>query len=100
MKHVCSRLHAHASKIVVVATATLMAACPLRAGTTVCPAPSRNEDVCSQRLRNLCSERLDGDGSLIRESIVDHWPNNAPLIASDRITTLSIAMKTELRPKW
>ena len=35
MKHVCSRLHAHASTIIVVATVALMAACPLRAGTTV-----------------------------------------------------------------
>ena len=35
MKHVCSRLHAHASKIVLVATAALMAARALRAGTTV-----------------------------------------------------------------
>jgi hypothetical protein len=35
MKHVCSRLHAHASTIIVVATAALMAACPLGAGTTV-----------------------------------------------------------------
>ena len=41
------------------------------------PARSRNEDVCSERLKNLCSERLDEDGSLIRKSIVDNWPHNA-----------------------
>jgi integrase len=41
------------------------------------PAPSRNEDVCSERLKNLCSERLDEEGSLIRKAIVDSWPHNA-----------------------
>ena len=41
------------------------------------PVPSRNEDVCSERLKNLCSERLDQDGSLIRKAIVDNWPHNA-----------------------
>jgi integrase len=41
------------------------------------PAPSRNEDVCSERLKNLYSQRLKEDGSLIRESIVDNWPHNA-----------------------
>ena len=41
------------------------------------PAASRNEDVCSERLKNLCSERLDEDGSLIRKAIVDDWPHNA-----------------------
>jgi integrase len=41
------------------------------------PAPSRNEDVCSERLKNLCSERLDEEGSLIRKAIVDIWPHNA-----------------------
>ena len=41
------------------------------------PAPSRNEDVCSERLRNLCSERLHEDRSLIRKAIVDNWPHNA-----------------------
>jgi integrase len=41
------------------------------------PAPSRNEDVCSERLKNLCSERLDEDGSLIRKAIVNDWPHNA-----------------------
>ncbi len=41
------------------------------------PAPSRNEDFCSERLKNLCSERLDEGGSLIRKAIVDNWPRNA-----------------------
>ena len=41
------------------------------------PAPSRNEDVCSERLKNLCSERLDKGGSLIRKAIVNDWPHNA-----------------------
>ena len=37
------------------------------------PAPSRNEDVCRERLKGLCSERLDEDGSLVRQAIVDNW---------------------------
>ena len=41
------------------------------------PAPSRNEDVCSERLKNLCSERLDKGGSLIRKAIVNDWPHYA-----------------------
>jgi len=41
------------------------------------PTPSRNEDVCSERLKNLCSERHDEHGSLIRKAIVDGWPHNA-----------------------
>ena len=41
------------------------------------PAPSRNEDVCSERLKNLWSERLDENGSLIRKAIVNDWPHNA-----------------------
>ncbi len=41
------------------------------------PAPSRNEDVCSERLKNLCSERLDEGGSLVRKAIVNDWPHNA-----------------------
>lgn len=41
------------------------------------PAPSPNEDVCSERLKNLCSKRVNQDGSLIREAIVDSWPHNA-----------------------
>ncbi len=36
----------------------------------------RNEDVCSERLKNLCSERHDEHGSLIRKAIVDGWPHN------------------------
>ena len=35
MKHVCSRWDVHPSTIIVGATATLMAGCPLRAGPTV-----------------------------------------------------------------
>ena len=41
------------------------------------PTPSRNEDVCSERLKNLCSERYDEGGSLIRKAIVAGWPHNA-----------------------
>ena len=36
------------------------------ASKSVRPTPSRNEDVCSERLKNLCSERHDEHGSLIR----------------------------------
>jgi hypothetical protein len=41
------------------------------------PVPSRNEDVCGERLKNLYSETRDERDELLRESIVTTWPHNA-----------------------
>ena len=41
------------------------------------PAPSRNEDVCGERLKNLYSEERDESGAILREAIVSPWPHNA-----------------------
>jgi integrase len=41
------------------------------------PVPSRNEDVCGERLKNLYSETRDEKNELLRESIVATWPHNA-----------------------
>ena len=41
------------------------------------PAPSRNEDVCGERLKNLYSEERDESGTILREAIVSLWPHNA-----------------------
>ncbi len=41
------------------------------------PAPSFNEDVCGERLKNLYSEKRDEKDSLIRKAIVPAWPHNA-----------------------
>lgn len=41
------------------------------------PTPSRNEDVCGERLKNLYSEELDESGAVLREAIVSPWPHNA-----------------------
>jgi len=41
------------------------------------PTPSRNEDVCGERLKNLYSEERDESGVVLREAIVSPWPHNA-----------------------
>ena len=41
------------------------------------PAPSRNEDVCGERLKNLYSQERDESGAILREAIVSPWPHNA-----------------------
>ncbi len=41
------------------------------------PAPSCNEDVCGERLKNIYSEKRDEKNSLIRKAIVPAWPHNA-----------------------
>ena len=41
------------------------------------PAPSRNEDVCGERLKNLYSEERDESGAILHEAIVSPWPHNA-----------------------
>jgi integrase len=41
------------------------------------PAPSLNEDVCGERLKNLYSEEKDENGKVLREAIVSPWPHNA-----------------------
>ena len=41
------------------------------------PAPSCNEDVCGERLKNIYSERQDEAGAVIRKAIVAAWPHNA-----------------------
>lgn len=50
-----------------------LAICP----KTPRPTPSRNEDVCGERLKNLYSEKQDESGVLIREAIIPAWPHNA-----------------------
>jgi len=47
------------------------------ASKTLRPTPSRNEDVCGERLKNLYSERYGGDGALLRGPLVAPWPHNA-----------------------
>lgn len=44
---------------------------------TLRPTPSRNEDVCGERLKNLYSEECDESGEVIRKAIVSPWPHNA-----------------------
>ena len=41
------------------------------------PTPSRNEDVCGERFKNLYSEKRDEVGRPIREAIITKWPHNA-----------------------
>ena len=41
------------------------------------PTPSRNEDVCGERLKNLYSEEQDETGAVVRKAIVSPWPHNA-----------------------
>ncbi len=41
------------------------------------PTPSRNEDVCGERLKNLYSEERDESGVVLHEAIVSPWPHNA-----------------------
>lgn len=41
------------------------------------PTPSRNEDVCGERLKSLYSEERDESGVVIRKAIVSSWPHNA-----------------------
>ena len=41
------------------------------------PAPSCNEDVCGERLKNIYSEKRDEKNSVIRKAIVAAWPHNA-----------------------
>lgn len=41
------------------------------------PTPSRNEDVCGERLKNLYSEKCDESGAVVREAVVSPWPHNA-----------------------
>lgn len=47
------------------------------APNTLRPTPSRNEDVCGERLKNLYSEERDESGAVQREAIVSPWPHNA-----------------------
>jgi len=41
------------------------------------PTPSRNEDVCGERLNNLYSEERDESGTVLRKAVVSPWPHNA-----------------------
>ena len=41
------------------------------------PAPSCNEDVCGERLKDIYSEKRDEKNSVIRKAIVAAWPHNA-----------------------
>jgi integrase len=43
---------------------------------TARPVPSRHEDVCGERLKNLYSEKRDEKDEILREAIVT-WPHNA-----------------------
>ncbi len=47
------------------------------ASKTPRPAPSRNEDVCGERLKNLYSQERDESGAILHEAIVSPWPHNA-----------------------
>ena len=64
------------------------------------PAPSRNEDVCGERLKNLYSEECDESGTILREAIVSLGRTMLSGTALDRITTPDIAMKTRRQQKW
>jgi len=50
-----------------------LAICP----ETPRPTPSRNEDVCGERLKNLYSEERDESGTVLRKAVVSPWPHNA-----------------------
>lgn len=50
-----------------------LAICP----ETPRPTPSRNEDVCGERLKNLYSEECDESGTVLRKAVVSPWPHNA-----------------------
>jgi len=50
-----------------------LAICP----KTPRPTPSRNEDVCGERLKNLYSEKQDENGCTVRQAVVTPWPHNA-----------------------
>ena len=52
------------------------------------PTPSRNEDVCGERLKNLYSEERDGNGAVIKVAIVSPWPHNALIKAQFRDLSL------------
>jgi len=41
------------------------------------PAPSRNEDVCGERLKKIYSEELNANGTILRKALVSPWPHNA-----------------------
>jgi len=61
----------------IVSISSTLAAWLAFAPKTPRPTPSRNEDVCGERLKNLYSEKRDEVGGLIREAIITEWPHNA-----------------------
>src|SRR4029077_2063499 len=44
---------------------------------TARPVPSRNEDACGERLKNLYSEKRDEKDEVVRAAVVSHWSHNA-----------------------
>jgi integrase len=61
----------------IVSISDVLSAWLAAAPNTPRPTPSRNEDVCGERLKNLYSEERDESGAVLREAIVYPWPHNA-----------------------
>jgi hypothetical protein len=67
---------------------------------TARPVPSRNEDVCGERLKNLYSEKRDEKDEVVREAVVSIWSHNALRHSFGSYDYPNIVTKTGLLQRW